>query len=129
MQDTYITIRFVSGSRFILVQNERSMLGFQLSDNPSHPYSGADVYNVMRDLVTSGCGYIDFHETVRKFGIEKVSKMIENRILFLRPSSKPLGRVAMPEDNVLMATGAPALRAMELIQQDPKYNYLKEQCK
>jgi hypothetical protein len=129
MQDTYITICFVSGSRFILVRTEGSMLGFQLSDNPSHPYSGADVYNVMRDLVTSGCGYIDFHETVRKFGIEKVSKMIENRILFLRPSCKPLGRVAMPEDNVLMATGAPALRAMELILQDPKYNYLKEQCK
>ncbi len=84
------------------------------------------MYNVMKDLVTSGCGYIDFHETVRKFGIEKVSKMIENGILFLRPSSKPPGRVAMPEDNVLVATGAPALHAMELILQDPKYNYLEE---
>ena len=85
------------------------------------------MYNVMRDLVTSGCGYIDFDDTIRKFGIEKVSKMIENRIFFLQPSSKPLGRVAVPKDNVLMATGAPALRAMELIMQNPMYNYLKEQ--
>jgi hypothetical protein len=67
--------------------------------------------------------------SIRKFGIEKVSKMIENGVLFLLPSSKPLGRVAVPEDNALMTTGAPALLAMELILQDPKYKYLKEQCR
>jgi hypothetical protein len=101
------------------------MLEFQLSDNPSEPYSGSDVYNVMSDLVTSGCGYIDFHGTVKKLGYKKVSKMIENGILYLRPTSIPIGHVVVPSRNLLVATGAPALRAMELLLQDPNYMYLK----
>jgi hypothetical protein len=79
----------------------------------------------MSDLVSSGCGYIDFHGTVKKLGYEKVSNMIENGILYLRPTSVSMGHVVVPPRNLLVATGAPALRAMELLLQDPKYMYLK----
>ena len=46
---------------------ELSRLQFELSDNPALPYSSADVYDANRELVTSGCGYIDYHRTVEKF--------------------------------------------------------------
>ena len=66
---------------------ELSRLQFQLSDDPALPYSSADVYDVISDLVTSGYGYIDYHGTVKKFGIKKVAKMIDSCILYLRPMS------------------------------------------
>ena len=96
-----------------------------LSDNPALPYSGSDVYNIVSDRVSSGCGYINYFTTAKKYGVEKVSRMIDNGILYFRPLSTLLMRVegAQPEaDNVLMATGAPAMRAMELLLQNPIYS-------
>ena len=80
----------------------------------------------MSGIVSSGCGHIDFFETVNKLGREKVSKMIEYGVLYLRTTAKSLGSSASPSSNVLMATGAPALRAMELLIQNPKFNCLQE---
>jgi hypothetical protein len=116
----------ISAPNFSLVQAELSKLEIQLSDDPSLPYSGSDVYNVMSGIVSSGCGHIDFFETVNKLGREKVSKMIEYGVLYLRTTAKSLGSSASPSSNVLMATGAPALRAMELLIQNPKFNCLQE---
>ena len=80
---------------------------------------------ICADLVSSGCGYLNYFTTAKKYGVEKVSRMIDNGVLYFRPLSTLLMRVegAQPEaDNVLMATGAPAMRAMELLLQNPIYS-------
>jgi hypothetical protein len=58
----------------------------------------------MSDLVPSGCGYIAVPKTGKVFGLEKVSKMIENGILYLRPAVTPMGhRLPVPLGNLLVA--------------------------
>ena len=61
---------------------------------------------MMSQLVSSGCGYIDYHRAVDKFGSKKVAKMIDNGILYLHPISKLQGMSEKTQSkNVVMSTG------------------------
>jgi hypothetical protein len=79
-------------------------------------FSRQDFFDVLKDITDLKYGYRDYDKLCGKFEQDKISALIERNVLHFRPvSDMARDLVPFPDYNVVTATVAPALRAIELI--------------
>lgn len=79
-------------------------------------FSRKDFIAVLTKLTGTKEVYCNYDNLCEEIGDEKISALIEKNVLHFRPpSTMARDLIPCPHYNVFTATGAPALRAMELI--------------